>query len=561
MKSIVLAVLVALFLPCLPAVGQIAINPAPKKEEAFFEAVNVTVVNVDVYVTDKAGNRVRGLQPADFELFEDGRPVQVSNFYVVEGGKQVAEPAPSPSPETSATPAAPAPPPAPPTRPEEQQLSLIVYIDNFNLRPFDRNRVFRELRQFLTQNVKEGDRVMLVTYDRERHVRVPFTTDLAKVATATFDLEKISAQGVHQDSDRRQLLKDIQDAQSLNEVYSQVRTYSESQFNDLSFTTSALKDFVTSLAGLPGRKALIYVSDGLQIRAGEDIYYALQDKFKEQVSLLDAQTYDMSRTFQELAAEANANRVTFYTIDAAGLRVASESSAESMSPGSPIVEQVYTSNLQAPLQMLAEQTGGVAVLNTNNTLPALQRIAVDFDTYYSLGYTPSHAGDGRYHKIEVKLKRKGLNLRYRDGYRDKTAQARTADLTMSSLIFGFEENPLDVTLEFGRPTRRDDGNFLVPLLVKIPLGKVSMVPKEGGERAQVHVYVAVMDDKGGTTPVQDAPVLVDVPTEKVKMAQQQYYSYELKLLMAPGEQTVAVAVRDDLGASSSIVRRSVSIGG
>ncbi|MGE5233016.1 MAG: VWA domain-containing protein, partial [Acidobacteriota bacterium] len=389
MKSIVPAVLVALLLSSLPAPAQT--QPTPSKEEGYFEAVNVTVVNVDVYVTDKSGNRVRGLSPADFELFEDGRPVQISNFYVVENGKPVAEPTEPPAPQATPSPAAVAA--APPMRPEEQQLSLVIYIDNFNLKPFDRNRVFRELRQFLTQNVKQGDRVMLVTYDRERHVRVPFTTDLSAVAAATFDLEKISAQGVHQESDRRGLLDDIDRANSLNEVYSQVRTYAESQYNDLSFTTSALRDFVTSLAGLPGRKALLYVSDGLQIRAGEDLYYALQDKFKEQVSLLEAQTYDLSRTFQELAAEANANRVTFYTIDAAGLRVSSAASAETNSPRSPYVDQVYTSNLQAPLQMMAEQTGGLAVLNANNVLPALQKIAIDFDTYYSLGYTPSHAGD------------------------------------------------------------------------------------------------------------------------------------------------------------------------
>ena len=557
MKPIVPAVLVVLFLSSLPVPAQT--QPAPKKDEGYFEAVNVTVVNVDVYVTDKSGNRVPGLGPADFELFEDGRPVQISNFYVVENGKPVAEPAESPAPQATPSPVAAAA--APLARPEEQQLSLVIYIDNFNLKPFDRNRVFRELRQFLTQNVKQGDRVMLVTYDRERHVRVPFTTDLSAVAAATFDLEKISAQGVHQESDRRELLDDIDRANNVNDVYSQVRTYAESQYNDLSFTTSALRDFVTSLAGLPGRKALLYVSDGLQIRAGEDLYYALQEKFKEQVSLLEAQTYDLSRTFQELAAEANANRVTFYTIDAAGLRVSSAASAETNSPRSPQVDQVYVSNLQSPLQMMAEQTGGLAVLNANNVLPALQKIAVDFDTYYSLGYTPSHAGDGRYHKIEVKLKRKGLHARYRDGYRDKTAQSRTADLTMSSLTFGFEQNPLDVALEFGRPERRDDGNYLVPLVVKIPLGKVSLLPKEGGERAQLHVYVAVMDDKGATTPVQDNPVGVDIPTAKVQQAQQQYYSYEMKLLMAPGNQTVAVAVRDDVGAAVSIVRRAVAGGG
>lgn len=541
-----------------PPVAKVETSPGPKKEEAYFEAVSVTVVNLDVYVLDKAGHRVPGLGVGDFQVFEDGRPVQITNFYVVESGKASVEPVVAASP---GTPAAPAPVPAPlGTRAEEQQLSLIVYVDNFNLRPFNRNRVLRELREFLTQNTRPGDRVMLVTYDRERHVRVPFTTDAAAVAAATFQLEKISAQGVHLDSDRREMLRSIDDAKSVGDVYGRVRAYAESQYNDLSFTVTALKDFVSSLAGLPGRKALLYVSDGLQMHAGEDMYYAMQEKWGQQVSLLEAMTYDMSRPFQELSAEANANRVTFYTIDAAGLRVGSDASAENATPRSSYVDQIFTSNMQAPLQMLAADTGGQSVLNTNSVLPALQRIAADFDTYYSLGYTPSHAGDGRYHKLEVRLKKKGLTIRHRDGYRDKTPESRAADLTLSALIFGFETNPLGVEIEFGRAARREDGNYLLPVLVKIPLGKVALVPREGGERAQLRIYVAVQDSQGGTTPVQETPVLVDIPTEKVKLAQQQYYVYELKLLMAPGEQVMALTVRDDLGASSSLLRRALTVG-
>src|SRR4029453_12289951 len=102
--------------------------------------------------------------------------------------------------------------------------------------------------------------------------------------------------------------------------------------------------------------------------------------------------------------------------------VATSVSAENRSnSSSSMVDSVYFSNLQSPLQMLAHETGGQALLNMNVALPALERVAADFDTYYSLGYTPAHSGDGRYYKLEVKLKnKKGMTVRHRDGYRDKT---------------------------------------------------------------------------------------------------------------------------------------------
>ena len=62
----------------------------------FVESVHVNVVNVDVRVTDKKGNPVEGLTIDDFEIFEEGRPVQISNFYVIENGRRLdpeAEPA------------------------------------------------------------------------------------------------------------------------------------------------------------------------------------------------------------------------------------------------------------------------------------------------------------------------------------------------------------------------------------------------------------------------------------------------------------------------------------
>jgi len=540
---------------------------------AFVDIINVSVVNVDVYVTDKKGNPVTGLTQDDFQLFENGKPVAITNFYAVNSGKPTTPPAEL----AQAAPAAPVPaaaPGLPPQElekvqtPEDQRLRLVVYIDNFNLEPFHRNRVMRELRAFIGQKLNKDDQLMLVTYDRELHVRRTFTSDPSSIASAMLDLEKISAQGTHAASDRRDFLQKIEDSQSVGEAESYARTYAQSAYNDLSFSVEGIKKLVDSLAGMPGRKAVVYVSDGLQMIAGQDIFYAVQNKYGEQsTSLTQTLEFDISRRLQEVAYQANANRITFYTIDAAGLRTYESTSAANRGPGpsapglSQLVDSVNISNLQSTLQLLAEKTGGVAIINTNDSTPRLERIARDFNTYYSLGHTPPHFGDGRYYKIEVKVKnRKDLQVRHREGYRDKSTEARMNDGTMAALNFPFEENPLGVSLEFGQPRPREDGYFLVPVMVRIPIGQLVLIPREKTEDARVRLFIAAMDADGGTSEVQQAPVPISVPKPEVEAAQKKHYVYSVTLLMRGGQQRVAVGVRDDVGAKASFLSRGLTVG-
>src|SRR4029079_4802511 len=177
----------------------------------------------DVFVTDRAGNRVRGLTKDDFELYEERKPVQITNFYAVDSGKPSME-IPAPAPEPEAAPGAP-PVSTQPEIPDEQQLFLVIYVDNFNIRQFNRNRVFRDIRQFLVHNLHRGDQVMLVTYDRELHVRHTFTSDPLVIASALIDIEKISSFGNTADNDRREVLDAIEDAQDGASASARVRSY------------------------------------------------------------------------------------------------------------------------------------------------------------------------------------------------------------------------------------------------------------------------------------------------------------------------------------------------
>ena len=559
-------------LPCLLALPLIAAPPlvAQASEDdgdlaaqgIFVESIDVNIVNVEVYVTDKKGNRVTGLSKDDFVLEVGDRPVAITNFYAVEGGRATAGGVelPAAAPETAGVEGR----TQVPRVPEDQRLHLIVYVDNLNIRPFTRNRVLRQARGFLRTHLRPDDEVMLVTYERSLHTRVPFTRDPEIIASALYDIEEMSGHGVSADSDRRDILEQIYEAQSAYEVRGRATQYAESLYNDLGFTLDALETLVQSLSGLPGRKAILHVSDGLSMRPGEDVFQAIYDQFPADSSILmDGSRYDLTRRFRNLTTQANASRVTFYTLEAAGLRTYSHIDVATRNPGrsGPRIDQIHFSNLQSSLRYLADETGGMAMVNTNNFAPMLERMADDFDNYYSLGFSPAASESGRYHRIKVTVQGgKRLEVRHREGYRDRSLSKRMTDGTLAALHYGYQNNTLAVKLEIGEVIPHGNKRYVVSLRVQIPLGRLSYLPRDDVHHGRVRLFVGAKDEEGGLAPVQDVPVPIDIPDAEFERAKAQFYQYEMKLIMRGGHQVVAVGVRDEIGAVTGFVTRGLRVG-
>ena len=553
-----------------------AAGAPPASEEAsgtdqiFFERVDVNVVNIDVYVTDKKGQRVSGLTIDDFEVLEDGRPVQISNFYAVEDGVPVSE---------GEAPAATIAEDGrlvrelrlePMAVPEDQRLHLIIYFDNNFMKPFNRNKVISQVRRFLATHVEPEDRMMLVTFERWLHIRHEFTTDRRAISDAMTEIETHTGLGVQAASDRRQVLRRIDMSRTEEEALAHVRSHADSVYHDMGNSIDALGEIVASMAGLPGRKALLYVSDGIPMAAAQDLFYLLDTKYSGRLAAqLLANRYSARRRFRELTARANANRVTFYTLEAAGLRSHASLSAEyggsgggQLSDGSRIeVDVVNVSNRQEPLQLIAVDTGGISAFNTNNLAGALDNMAGDFRSYYSLGYAPRHGGDGRYHDIEVKVKRRGLRVRHRAGYRDKSTETQVNEGTLAVLMHGLGKNPLAIELDVADGRLQDNDKYKVPFEVRIPLGKLALMPQAALHRGNLRVSVAVIDGDGRLSPIEQTPIPIEIPESDLAAARQQYFVYAAELLMRPGPQKVAIGVRDELGGESSYIRRAVMIGG
>jgi len=614
---------------------------APAAGGGFGEQIQVDVVNLDVFVADKDGRPVSGLQKKDFEVLEDGKRVSISNFEEVDRGVAPARVAAEPDPQMPSMELTVGAGPA-------EAMQLVVYVDNFNLRPANRARVLRQLRDFLTRELRPADRVMLVTYDLGLHVRLPFTTDRAALGKALDGVERLAANGGELERARRAALDHILDIQErsrstdrledkLNnrggrgssggggegggdgggqgqgddgggeegtmeieplcpmDIAQPARSYAETARQQVLGNIAALKVMVNSLSGLPGRKALLHVSDGISVTPGEELFQALFElcggggatsglsgnitggttpvdtsvtgsvgTYHGQSALIDAQSYSTAKEWSALAAHANSQRVTLYTLQASGLEGSAAAAADA-GPGDRLLQLTTVSNVemqnrQGSLSVMAADTGGRAIFNANDVRPALARMRDDFDRYYSLGLTPKHSGDGREHRIEVRVKRKGLQIRHPASYRDKPAMERTVDRTLAALFFGSEDNPLDISMEVGEATPGAQGGYTVPIRLHIPLHKLFFQQTDELYEGKLRLLVATQSGTGDTSKVRQVQVPVKVPKDKALVALGQDYVYELALNMGPGEQRVAVAVRDEGSAQTSFLARGFRIG-
>lgn len=558
-------------LPLALLIVAIAAPAQEADETAFSEVVDVEVVEVDVQVTDREGQPVRGLTIDDFEIFEDGRRVEITNFRVVEGiarPSRTGLPEPERAPETL-TEEGPAVPEATAEPEPAAPPHLILFVDNVNIRPLHRTRVMKELRRFVV-DLDIPARFMVASYDRRLEIRQRFTDDVGPVLRALDELEEAPAFGETLHDDFRQLVREIEDRYTRQAwLENRVEGYAEEIRLQVRQSLEAMRGLIDTLGGLEGRKALIYVSDGLPLTPAEELFNALELRFQNLTVLHRSMRYNASRDFETLAQAANTSGVTFYTLHAAGLEAPMASDAEVAGSGfdelRATVDSVRLANTQGSGRLLAAETGGLAFLNQNSFADGLGQMVEDLSFYYSLGYRPLRSGDGRYRKIVVKTGDRRLRLRHRRGYRDRSRTQRMSDLVASTVHHGYGRNPLDVSLSIGAveddSLRTSDGTAVVPVRVGIPMGKIVLVPQGEEYRGRVRLYVGVQDRDGGTSPTQEVPVVMTIPAAAIERARGESWIQEIQLRMRPGPHLLVVGVWDEIGLESSVASRRVVVGG
>ncbi len=513
--------------------------------ESFKESIEVSVVNLDVYVTDKKGQPLTGLKKEDFQVFEDGKPVEISNFFAESRGTEPASPASSgPGPSVA------------PERPVSQRLRLVVFVDDVNLTPANRMRILQSVGHFLHAELKPGDEVMLVRYDQQLSIRRQFTSDLKVVDADIEEILKLPSDVRHYEKSLADAIQKINFSRSGGEmvgtvVEGAISSWAGEESIMAQGSLDALDSVVSWLAGVPGRKAILYVSDGLPLTPGLDLFtiYARAPQGSsstEHIDEMTAQKFDLTTRFRQLTSHASRNRVTFYPIESFGTRRMDSS----------LFESAALANRQAGVRFLAEDTGGRALVNAADVPGALAKVSEDFETYYSIGYQPRRPGDEAEHKIEVKVKARGAQVRYRQWYRDKPVGETIAEATLAVMRFGPEDNPLGAGVEV-IPDKKP-GETLVR--IKVPVAKLFLQPNGATRQGQLRLYV-VASGEGSMTPVrQTKQVTVEVPEAEAAAGSRKEYTHEISIPLKPGYYAIGVGVRDELAATTSYLRRDFTAG-
>jgi VWFA-related protein len=522
--------------------------PPPTVQPTLTEHMEIHVINIDVTVTDRKGNAVKGLTKDDFEILENGVAKPISNFY------EVTSPIKS-VPAVAGVTAVPAPQPVIRAEdiPDNQKRRIIFYIDNLSLNPFNRNRVFKDMKKFIEEAMRPGDEGMIATYNRSMKVRVPFTRDKITLQQTLDVILGESALGVNAKSDRRTTQDQIRDASSYDEALSLARTYSEEIQHDLRQSVDSLNALMSTVAGVEGKKILVLTSEGFPMQPGRDMFEFLDETAKGKGwntggTVLEGLSFDSHQQIASVARSANANGITLYTIHAAGLDAGNTTSAENQRPISFTVGQTVITNSTDSMQMMAEMTGGLASLQTNDFGRAFDHIERDLDAYYSLGYRAGTERVDRQRNLQVRLKNNPNRyvVRSRQTFVEKSSFAEMNDRVVANLLYRSRSNELKIEAKASQPHPDDEDTFRVPVEVQIPMDSLTLLPQGDEYAGGFDLYVVVSNKDGDMSDVARKTQQIRVKTAEHDKIHGKYYTYTMELIMEPGPGKISVGVMDQV---------------
>lgn len=532
---------------------------------SFLDEVEVTVVNLSVFVTDKKGEAVTDLTAEDFAVFQDGEPREITNFsvYTEERYENLLS-ADRLRVPTPVAPVVQAEPENDDAGPEFDPVHIVLFVDNENIRPIDRARVLRQVRRFLRDIMYPNVRVMVVTHERSMRVIQQFTSDREELNNALREVDRMTGGRTERDRERREILRELGAIRNkfqqnrlgsteFNDLFGRIRAYAESVAFDLDHAIEAARQVTTMIAGLPGRKFLVHISSGLPMVPGRDLFHDLSAVYQESPTLTMMSRYDQRQKFSQLASTANAQGVSYFTIDATGLGGSQSAvSAEYVNPLDPMTASLYITNHQEPLQYMADRTGGYAVLNTNDITVGLQKLRQDIFTYYSIGYAIAGSGSDTVHRVRVTVPdHPEYNLRFRRTIVEKSIETEVQDTVASGLMFDLAHNPMQIRVRTEPAVPASEGRWILPLEVAVPLRSIALIPQENDYLGEIVLFVAARDDKGKQSDMVRREFAVRVPASDYDDLKNEYNTFELKLLMEDGNYRVSVGVLDRVTRQSS----------
>jgi len=403
-----------------PRAQQTPAPPAPGQKPTF--VVNIDMVTDDVIPRDSRGQFVADLKPEDFEVLEDGVPQDIAMFKLYQGGRAYNQLAPPPPVQREGI-------ILPPPRPtvDASGRIFILYIDDLHL-SFRNTGRLRELVKSVANNlIHEGD-MFAIQSTGPSSLAIDLTYDRKRIDEA---IKRISGAGLTP--------KDIIEGPQTAEGPSEIRYRANVAFSTAYETMGTLSQIRDR------RKAFIYISEGYDFnpfeksRNGEgpfgftnssnqtnssgDSTQGTGDTSNQTQTTDDTDPWvrkgnefadaDLVAQLADLTRAANRANVSIYTVDPRGL------------VGMPDIDndmdmsewQTYVQRSIDSLRVLAEQTGGIAVVNQNDFDRALKRIDSETSDYYMIGYYSKNPDPlRRTREITIRVKRPGVQVQARRYY-------------------------------------------------------------------------------------------------------------------------------------------------
>ncbi len=511
----------------------------------YIERVDVSIANVDVVVTDREGNPVRGLTRDDFEVLENGKSQTITNFSAYDSSSSSSavgsSPAGSNDPESS---------PPVPRRPR----LFAVFIDIGDIDPFDRQRFFDSLSSFLDTSFHEGDLVTLLTWTRRLRVILPPTQNREQMNAV---MQILSRPHVWNEAEILRLASEaqVQAAQSDAdfaaslgrgglELNAALDPSAEADFQEfisvedrcalIRRKVNELESLAKTIARVDRQHVMVFASDDLALQPGR--------------------TCSTRREVEHLAATANAYGITIHALHPPGQRVRrvgygpdtarfGSGMPGMTAPSQESIEAQMTWAQSDGLLLLANRTGGLSAIGAGMSTRVLERVAIELENYYSIGYRFSPGNEDKLRSINVRTKNRSYRVRTRSSVMRMSDETRLRDEIVSNLY-------LPVDMDFQTPqfvasvnrVTRDGRYSVIHLELSIRASDlVVLAGRDEKKKGSFSVFAAAGRNLGDASPVAE---LTQEFVAKADMPATIVYAFQVKV--RPDSRTLSIAVRDDL---------------
>ena len=498
-----------------------AVLAAQQTEPPVFR-VQVDAIELDAFVTDSLGNPVTDLTADDFEVLEEGRPQAITSFSLVNIPiERVERPLFSPA----------AIEPDVQTNMRAEGRVYVIALDEVNPQLVPRTRLF--LRRFIEQHFAANDIAALVYVGRGRGRDAQDFTSNRRLLLEAIDKFSGGFASMPVPAAASQLGPGGQLSTSEADTLSRARM-------------RALRDLTEFMARMRGRrKSMIYVTE------------TLGDVF----GVLDYNGGARSIGFDDLHAAVTAatrGNVSIYPIDPRGLTTDGGTADSETAPET--AGAAGLARLQE-LRALAEATGGFAVANTNTFDDAFTRIVRENSSYYVLGFTSTdERRDGRFRRVQVRVKRPGLTVRSRAGYLAPMrnppagpAAARNANALPAPVAEALASpvaNPAVPLRIFAAPYKGADRQATVTLAIEVDVPALDLVERDGTYVGELSIATTAVAAGGNVIPGQRYQARLALRAETYARAKTEGIRVMSQLELPPGRYQVRAAAGTPVRAGS-----------